>query len=124
MSLTPKTSDSVTGAGRSTEAAPRGREEALERLTPGAGTVAHPLPLISAHQVLLGTAAATADAPTFDDEPEADAAVPSPAVLRSGWMGAVARRIWGPHERRPYYPARSESEFMADARMSREMHRL
>ena len=120
MSLTPETSDKVID--------PRPcAQEAQERLIRSGTAESRPLPLISAHQVMLGTAAATAGAVTFDNDVDSPGEPTDEPVAPSRWMSAFTRRVRGSHERRPrspYYPTRRESEFIADARMHREMYRL
>jgi hypothetical protein len=95
-----------------------------------------PLALISEHEVLLGAAAATAVAPAFDEELEVEdiaieqqnaASKSLAAQRRTGWIATLARRIRTSHDGRPphqFYPAPLDSEFIADARMAREMYRL
>ena len=86
--------------------------------------------IISEHEVMLGTAAALAGAPTFEGEIEDDpveAAALSPGIRKTRWLGTLARRIRTSGERRPqrpHYVRHLEHEFMVDARMSREMYRL
>jgi len=96
--------------------------------------VSPPLPIISEHAVILGTAAATAVAPSFEGELDSedaasqDNAAKRPAApRRSGWIVALGRLVMPSPDRRPprrHYPARLDSEFIADARMDREMYRL
>lgn len=80
------------------------------------------LPIISEHQVILGTVAATAVTPSFQDEDGVADDLEVPA--RSGWMATLLRRITPSGNSRRHYSARKDSEFMMDARIAREMHRL
>jgi hypothetical protein len=102
---------------------------AVEEISP-------PLAIVSEHQVMLGMAAAAAVEPSFDGELEGedaaldgeDAAAKRPAAPeRSGWIARLTRQVRSSRNGRPprphYFP-RLEPEFIGDARMEREMHRL
>ena len=137
MSSTPDTSNTVLNtypsAGRVLQA-PNGalpmRAATAMQVSPA------PLTIISEHEVRLGTAASTAVTPAFDEELEGedvaieqqDAASKSFAAQhRSGWIATLSRRIRTSGDRRPphqFYPTPLDSEFIADARMAREMYRL
>jgi hypothetical protein len=137
MPSTPDTSNTVLNtyprAGRVLQA-PKGavpmRAAAAKQVSPA------PLTIISEHEVLLGTAATTAVTPAFDEELEgADIAIEQQnaaskslaAQHRSGWIATLAWRIRTSRERRSphqFYAAPLDSEFIADARMAREMYRL
>jgi hypothetical protein len=94
----------------------RDRSDILNRSDTATATAAEevspPLPIISEQQVVFGTAAATR-AKRLEAPPD------------SGWVTRLARRITGSRDGRPPrtpYPA--QYEFIADARMDREMYRL
>lgn len=135
MPATPNTSKTVPEAGQPADPKPRFAEEALERLLiPATQKTSEPQIIISEHQVMLGTAAATALAPSFEGELDTDDLVvgdPAAQIIavpqKSGWLGLFARRAKTPRDRRPtrrYYPPRFDCDYIADARMAREMYRL
>ncbi|ORW54627.1 hypothetical protein AWC20_19210 [Mycobacterium parmense] len=123
----------VANAGQPAVTNPGRAEESLERPVPAADEAAPVQTVISEHQVLLGSAAATAVPPSFEseleveepalDELHADAVV---APRKIAWTRLFKRREEARRDRRarPHYPARFESDFIADARMHREMYRL
>jgi len=92
--------------------------------------------IIGEHEVALGTAAATAIAPSFDGELEGedaalkgqDAAASWPAApRRSDWVAMLARLATPSRDLRPrcpQHPGRLHSDYLAGARMAREMGRL
>jgi hypothetical protein len=60
-----------------------------------------------------------------DDGPARDPDSKSTAAQsKSGWIAALTRWASPSRDRRPYYAHRSERDFIADARMAREMERL
>ena len=93
-----------------------------ETTAPAADKVSPPT-LITEHEVMLGTAAALAPAPSFEDQ---DAAAEAAAGrVRSGWIAALARLVTPSPDRRPprqHHPPRLD--FIEDAHMAREMYRL
>jgi hypothetical protein len=101
---------------------PRPRAD-WETTAPAAEEVSPPPTLITEHEVMLGTAAALAPAPSFEGQ---DAAAHG-AVGRgwSGWIAALARLVTPSPDRRPprqHYPPRLD--FTEHARVAREMYRL
>lgn len=99
------------------------RNNALDTTASAAEQVSPPLPIISEHAVILGTVAATAVSPTFEGELDGDA----DAIERAGWIETLWRRVAPARNGRPprrHYPQRLDGEFIADARMDREMYRL
>ena len=109
---------------------------ALETTAPPSEEVAAPLPIIAEHVVILGTAAATAVEPSFEGELEGEDAATEgedaaakclAAPGRSGWIATLARLVTPSRNRRPrrrHDPTHLDREFIADARMDREMYRL
>ena len=136
MPSTPDRSDTVIHASPSADPGLCSPKDALETKAPDEQEVSPPLPIISKHRVILGTAAATAAPPSMGGEldseeaaPEGqDAAAESPAAPgRTGWIATLVRLVTPSRDRRPrrqHYPTRLDSEFIADARMDREMYRL
>jgi hypothetical protein len=129
MTSTPDTSDAVIHASASPDLRQCSHRDAPETKAPAAEDVSAPVAFISEHRVMLGTAAATAVAPSLDDELDgADAAAKTLAAPRSsGWIATLVRLVTPSRDQRPrrrHYPARFDSDFMADARMAREMLRL
>jgi hypothetical protein len=136
MATTPTRSDTVIPAGPDVDPGLRSPEHAVETTAEAAEEVSRPLPIITEHEVMLGTAAAIAVAPSFEGELDGeeavfegeDVAAKTPAARkRTGWIATLGRLVTPSPDRRPprrHYPARLDSEFIADARMEREMHRL
>jgi hypothetical protein len=136
MPSTPTTSDTVLNASASADPGLRRPGGALELTAEATEKVSPPLALISEHEVLFGTAAAIAVTPSFEGELEAEDAVIGQQDVdakshetpkRSGWIATVARRVRTSRDGRPprqHCPPRLGSEFIADARMDREMYRL
>jgi hypothetical protein len=134
MTSTPDTSDKVIPERPSADPVLSGQRDAAETTDRTAEKVSPPPVIISEHEVLLGTAAALTVAPSFEgelDSQDADietAHAERPAApRRHGWIAALARRIAGSRGGRPqrrHYPSRFDQEFIADARMDREMYRL
>ena len=134
MSSTPHRSDTAIHA--SSSADPGLCCPGEETKAPAAEEVSAPLGIISEHQVILGTAAATAVEPSFEGELDGedaatereDAAAKSLAALgKSAWIATLARLVTPPRNWRPrrrHYPTHLDREFIADARMDREMYRL
>lgn len=91
------------------------RNDASDTTASAAEESSPPLPIISEHAVILGTVAATAVSPSFEEE------------LDRGWIATLLRRGTRSRTARPAsrrYPRRLDGEFIADARMDREMRRL
>ena len=111
-----------TANGDSGPSRPSRRADA-ETTGPAAVEVAPAPTLITEHEVMLGTAAALAPAPSYEG---LEGAAEGAAVRgRTGWMAALARlRTSSPDRRSPrqHYPPRLD--FMEGARMAREMYRL
>jgi hypothetical protein len=136
MPSTPDRSDTVTHARSGADPGLCWPSGTSEMTAPATEEISPPLPLVSEHQVMLGTAAATAVTPSIEGEIEdedaaldgADAAAKRPAALtKSGWIARLTRLVTPSHDPRPprrHYPPRLDREFIADARMEREMHRL
>jgi hypothetical protein len=90
---------------------------------PAAEEVSPPPTLITEREVMLGTAAALAPAPSFEGQDAADEE--AVAWRRRGWIAALARLLTASPDGRPrrrHCPPRLD--FMEDARMAREMYRL
>ncbi|HUH71585.1 MAG TPA: hypothetical protein VLZ05_23510 [Mycobacterium sp.] len=137
MPSTPTRSDAVIHTG-----ADPGRccpSHALETAAPPAEEVAAPLPIIAEHEVILSTAAATAVTPSLEGELDGedaategeDTAAKRPGAPRKrrrrSWIATLVRLVTPSRNRRPrrrHYPTHLDREFIADARMDREMHRL
>jgi hypothetical protein len=136
MPSTPDGSDAVRHASPSADLGLRPPLADAETKSPAVEDVSPQLTIISEHGVILATAAATAAAPLWEGELEdedvafeRDDAAPksSAARKRSGWTATLARLVTPSRNqsaRRPHYPARLDSESIADARMDREMYRL
>ena len=93
-----------------------------ETTAPAAEEVSPQPTLITEHEVMLGTAAALAPAPSFEGQDEAEGAM---GRETRGWFATLARLATrSPHQRPPrqHYPPRLD--FREDARMAREMYRL
>ena len=94
-----------------------------ETTAPAAEEVSPQPTLITEHEVMLGTAAALAPAPSYEG---LEGAAEGAAVRgRTGWMAALARLLTSSPDRRSprqHYPPRLD--FMEGARMAREMYRL
>ena len=136
MPSTPDTSDSLLKASASADPELGSPERALE-LTDEANEKLSPhLAIISEHNVMLGSAAALAGAPSFEGELEREDALIEQqeeitknigAQRRISWLGMLAKRFSTSRDRRPprqHYPSPRDSQFIADARMDREMYRL
>jgi hypothetical protein len=111
-----------TASGDSGLSCPSPRAD-LETTAPAAEEVSPPPTLITEHEVMLGTAAALAPAPSFEGQD--GAAEGAVGRGKSGWIAAFARLVTpSPDRRSPrrHYPPRLD--FMEDARMAREMYRL
>ena len=123
MSLTPATLNTVPGA----DVTLSRDVEAQQTSADVPDEVTRPLPVISEHEVLIGTAAAIAGTPTFEGELEEAVAHEVAVTKRSGWIAALTRRLNHSDTQRPprrHYPRRVDSDYIADARMAREMLRL
>lgn len=136
------TPDRVTHVGPSSDLGPGGHSDVLDTTASAAEEISPPLPIISEHEVILATAAATAASPSFEDWPslqerpdsDADATEDAGACTKdsavqakSGWIATLLRRGTRSGNARPArwrYPPRLDGEFIADARMDREMYRL
>lgn len=136
MTPTPNTSDTVTPVPSGTDSGPCGHGDPVETTDFIAEEVSPPPAVISEHRVLLATAAAVTEAPTFDGELDGQDdrggiagahAEGAAAPQKRGWFAALARRIGASRDGRPprrHYPRRLDFEFVEDARMDREMYRL
>jgi hypothetical protein len=127
----PSTSDSSDSARHaSTSVEPR---HYCHGKVPGAGAftvgdVSPPPVTRGGHPPSLGTAAATDIAPSWDSERDVrDARQDGAAPSGNGWIASLARLVKpsgdGRRECRPH-PGRLHSEYLAGARMAREMRRL
>jgi hypothetical protein len=113
MSSIPDSSDSVVLANPSSEPRRDGPEKFTGTKAVDADEVSPPLVIISEHEVALGTAAATGIAP--------------PAPRRNGWIATLARLAKPSRDRcpqHPQHPGSRRSDYLAGARMAREMCRL
>jgi hypothetical protein len=129
-------SDTVTHTSPSPDLGLRHPQDASDATGSAADDVLSPPPIISEHQVMLGTVAATAVPPSFEGQLdgenaaiEGDDAVAKgiAAQSNSGWIAKLVRRVAPSRNSRPARRHRAthlDRQFIADARMDREMYRL
>ena len=84
--------------------------------------------IIVEHKVALGTATRTRIAPSLNSELDGEDAMQEGAVpSRTGWIATLARLVTPSRDRRPQcpqHPGHLHSDYLAGARMAREMRRL